>query len=110
MSKDDFRAEAHRRAEWYLLELEERLDPAAFALFLRVVGGVDAAVRRREEDVDIAMTPWERELFVTELQDELVTLLGLLGFPPDRITAVAGPRGTDVPGTGAADRAGDSEP
>lgn len=110
MPKDDRRAGAHRRAERYLLELEERLDPAAFALFLRVVGGVDAAVRQREEDVDIVMTPRERDLFVTELQGELVTLLGLLGFPRDRIAAVAGPHGADVREAGPVARAGGVEP
>lgn len=110
MSKDDRRTEVHRRAERYLLDLEERLDPAAFALFLRVVGGVDAAVRHRERDVDIAMTPRERDLFLTELQGELVALLALLGFPRDRIASLAGPRGEDPRAARAAARTGDGEP
>ncbi|HZG04730.1 MAG TPA: hypothetical protein VE546_14350 [Streptomyces sp.] len=110
MSKEDRRAETHRRVREYLRDLEERLDPAAFALFLRVVGGVNAALRRQGGHVDVELTPQERDLFVAELQHELVALLGLLGFPGDRITTDTGGYGRDRRGAGATARAGGTEP
>jgi len=47
---------------------------------------------------------------VTELQHELVALLGLLGFPGDRITTDTGGYGRDRRGAGATARAGGTEP
>ncbi|MFG3259129.1 hypothetical protein [Streptomyces sp. NPDC048172] len=68
-----------------LRDLAERLDPASFELLLKLMSGVNAAFDRRNEPIDIQMTPEERALYTPVLERELVALLELASVPPERI-------------------------
>ncbi|WP_326690092.1 MULTISPECIES: hypothetical protein [unclassified Streptomyces] len=68
-----------------LRELSHQLDRPSYDLLLRVLGGVNTAFTRRNEHVELEMTPEERALYTPELQRELVRLLELASFPRQRV-------------------------
>lgn len=72
--------DTHYRAQVYLRQLAERLDPPSFDLLLKILSGVNAAFARRDQSVDLAMTDEERALYTPELRDALTHLLELAGF------------------------------
>jgi hypothetical protein len=78
-----------------LRELSDQLDRPSYDLLLRVLGGVNAAFTRRNEHVELEMTPEERALYTPELQRELVRLLEMACIPPQRV------RTDDCPPPGA---------
>jgi hypothetical protein len=91
------------RVERHLAELSKRMEPEAFALFLRIVGGLGRAFGRHNRHVDIDLTPAERALYTPEFQQEITRLLEKADFPASRI--VAGSTGEAGP-----DRGGDTRP
>ncbi|MBR7677936.1 hypothetical protein [Streptomyces daliensis] len=79
-------AEIQFRVGRHIAELAERLDPDSFALFLKVMAGLNRAFAQHNQYVDIELTPEEQELCTPQFQRELVTLLEKTGIPSDRVT------------------------
>ncbi|WP_344566498.1 hypothetical protein [Streptomyces axinellae] len=73
--------EVRQRVGLRLRELSDQLDRPSYDLLLRVLGGVNAAFARRNEHIELEMTPRERALYTPALQRELVSLLELACFP-----------------------------
>ncbi len=78
MSDEEFLARTEQFAR-HLGELGRRWDEQPFALLLRILGGVNDALSRRSQTVDVPFGPGDKELFTAEFGRELETLMGLLG-------------------------------
>ncbi|MGW8380013.1 hypothetical protein [Streptomyces sp. ODS28] len=84
----DSAEDAARLRVWeHLADLAERLDPDSFALFLKVLSGVNAAFARRNDRVELALTPEEQRLYTPQLEREVANLLEKASFPSNRIVA-----------------------
>lgn len=83
--QDEAAARMRLRVERHLADVEKRLSPDSFALFLKVVSGLSRAFGRHNQHVDIDLTPAERDLYTPEFQQEVVRLLEKADFPASRI-------------------------
>lgn len=99
-------ADAARLRVWeHLAELAERLDPDSFALFLKVVSGLNSAFSQRNQRVEVRLTPQELQLYTPLLERELTALLEKASTPSNRIIADIVPTGRDDDAAAGAGRA-----
>ncbi|WP_149829286.1 hypothetical protein [Streptomyces tailanensis] len=74
MNKDPYLASAEQFV-LYLAELQSTLDPESYELLLRILKGTNEALVHRGVELDIPLSPRERELFTPEFGDRLRKLL-----------------------------------
>ncbi|MFH8368808.1 hypothetical protein [Streptomyces sp. NPDC018031] len=96
MDRDEGRDEPPERSarterlRRYLGELQERVDPRALELLMRLLHEVSSSPAVRGGTYELGMGPEEKELFTPALQAELLVLLGLLTAQEERIVVDLG--------------------
>lgn len=84
------RSERAERLRRYLQELQERIDPRALELLLRLLHEASASPAVRGGTYELGMGPEEKELFTPALQAELLVLFGLLTSQEERVVVDLG--------------------
>lgn len=74
MNEDPFLERAEQFV-LYLAELQSTLDPESYDLLLRILKGTNEALVHRGVELDIPLSPRERQLFTPEFGHRLTKLL-----------------------------------
>ncbi|MBH5334998.1 hypothetical protein IHE55_09400 [Streptomyces pactum] len=104
-------SERTERLRRYLGELQERIDPRALELLLRLLQEVSSSPAARGGTYELGMGPEEKELFTPALQAELLVLFGLLTAGEERVVVDLGdsPHARGMKVLVPPDQAGDAE-